>query len=105
MPRYRSGYISIDISEVLDEIEDNVLLTELHSRKLSPAEPGETVDLDIVREAYEALGRNNVIEARAVLDRLLFPKWKSRRSSQSAYDFFRKSTVERDNTAARVNQE
>ena len=93
MGRRRSGYIQIDVSECLDEIDDDQLLDELHSRKLSPAKPGDTVDLDIVREAYAALNRGNAIEARVILDRLLFPKWASPAKAQDAYDFFRKNSA------------
>jgi|HubBroStandDraft_3_1064219.scaffolds.fasta_scaffold115238_2 hypothetical protein len=86
MTRYRSGYVRVDISDVLHEIEDDCLLEELKQRKLTPAAPGETVDLDIVREAYDAIGRNRTVEARVILERLLFPKWKTKAAAQSAYD-------------------
>lgn len=77
MARHRSGYIRLDVSEFLDEIDDDALLEECQSRKLNPAAPGETVDLEIVREAYDALMRHSVGETRSILERLLFPKWKS----------------------------
>lgn len=82
MARHRSGYVRIDVTEILDEIEDDVLLEEVAARKLSPARPGETVDLDILREAYDELQRGRVTEARSILDRLLFPKWKSPRACE-----------------------
>jgi hypothetical protein len=89
----RSGYVRVDISDVLNEIEDDCLLAELRARKLTPAGVGETVDLDIVREAYDELHRGDMIEARVILERLLFPKWKAKTEAQSAYDFFRKSSM------------
>ena len=53
MARHRSGYIQVDISELLDELNDADLLVECQRRGLTPAGPGETVDLDIVRDAYK----------------------------------------------------
>lgn len=72
----RTGYITIDISEVMSEIDDYDLLQECADRKLS-VEPNESTDMDIVREAYAALERGHVAEAKSILDRLIFPKWRS----------------------------
>ena len=88
MARYRSGPIRIDVSEFLEEVDDDDLLDELASRKLAPAASGEAVDLDIVREAYEALSRHAVTEARCILDRLLLPKWKTRERCSDDYKTF-----------------
>lgn len=79
-----SGYIQIDVQELLDELDDNDLLEELQARKLSSA-VGETCDLTIVQEAYAALQRNALAEAKIILDRLLFPKWKTRSRCRSEY--------------------
>jgi hypothetical protein len=72
-----AGTISIDVSEVIDEIEDDVLLEEIRARKLLVGSPGdESTDVDIVREAYAELLRGRPSEALSILDRLLNPKWK-----------------------------
>lgn len=84
--RYRQNSITIDICEIMAEIDDDVLLDELKDRKLTPAGPGETVDLDIVREAYDALQRHAEAEARSILASLLFPKWKTPKDCQAEYD-------------------
>lgn len=88
MARYRSGEIRIGVSELLGEVDDDDLLDELAARKLTPAGPGETVDLDIVREAYDAIQRGAAIEAKCILDRLLFPKWKTADRCMSQYKGF-----------------
>lgn len=85
MSRHRSGYVRININDVIGEIEDDCLLAELVSRKLTAAQPGETCDLDIVREAYDALLRGDRTEAQSVLGGLLFPKWKSASSCENQY--------------------
>jgi hypothetical protein len=56
-----------------------------------PSGYGEICDLDIVREAYDALQRNAMYEARAILDRLLFPKWKSLSKCSDDYQLTLKS--------------
>lgn len=86
MPRYRSGAIRIEVCDVMSEICDDDLLIELEHRKLRPAAVGETADLDIVREAYWALGRNRPAEARSILERILFPKWKSVPKCRDEYE-------------------
>lgn len=88
MARRRTGYIQIDVSEVLDELDDVDLVEELKSRGI---DAGMSDDgLSMAREAYEELCRGRPLEARAVLERLLFPKWTSRDNSRNAYDMFRK---------------
>lgn len=86
MARHRRGYVQIDINDVMDEIEDDVLLEEVRSRGLI-GNDGESSDIEIVREAYEALGRGRRVEARSILERLLYPKWRSKSSCDNAYQF------------------
>lgn len=81
----RSGYVRIDVNDVLNEIGDDDLLDELRHRKLTPAGPGETTDLDIVREAHAALARGQITDARIILERILFPKWKSQGACAAQY--------------------
>lgn len=90
MARRRNGYITIDICEVMDEIDDADLLEECRDRKLS-IEPNESADMDIVREAYAALERGHVAEAKSILDRILFPKWKSAKLAEQELARARKS--------------
>ena len=85
MARRRSGYIQIDVSDCIDEIDDDDLLAEVELRKLSTTGPGESVDLEIVGEAYEELLRGRFSEAKAILDRILFPKWRSKASCENEY--------------------
>lgn len=83
MARRRAGYITIDVSEYLDEIDDDQLLEEVKSRKLSTGnEPYESCDLEIVREAYLALTRGYIAEAKCILDRLVYPKWQSQKQAE-----------------------
>ncbi len=85
MSRRRRGYITIDICDHIDEIDDDILLDEVKSRKLSTSEDGEGTDLDIVREAHEELKRGRSATALSILDRLLFPKWKSPQACEEQY--------------------
>ena len=76
MARRRSGYVQIDVSEILCELDDDDLLDEIASRKLTLA-GGEAYDQDLVREAYHELRGGRPFEAMVILDRLLNPKWKT----------------------------
>ncbi len=73
--------IDIDIMDYIDELSDDDLLLEVHSRKLSLSD-NESTDIEIVRDAYDALLRGHVAEARSILDRLLNPKWPSVKSCE-----------------------
>lgn len=87
MKRHRSGYVRIDISEVMDEIEDEWLLEEVKHRKLIV--PGDAVDFipeDDIREACEELLRGRPHEALAILQRIVSPKWSSVKASQKAFE-------------------
>ena len=81
----RSGYIQIDVSDVIGEIDDDDLLAELHARNMTPALAGETIDMDILREAHVELSRGRVAEARVIIERLLVPKWRSPQQCEAAY--------------------
>ncbi len=83
MARRRSGSITIEVSEYIDQIDDDDLLEEVKSRKLLTAnEPYESCDLEIVREAYLALTRGYIAEAKCILDRLVYPKWQSQKQAE-----------------------
>jgi hypothetical protein len=77
MGRRGSGYISIDVDTVLDQVDDDHLLDEVAARDLSLPGRNEPTDMDMVREAYDELQRGRPLEARSILDRLLNPKWKT----------------------------
>ena len=67
-----SGFISICIDHVLDQIDDEELLAEMKRRDLDL----ETVnDLDDVAAAHRELLTGRPSEALAILDRILNPKW------------------------------
>lgn len=83
MGKYRSGTIEIDVADVLDEISDDDLLDEVHTRKLSTS--GEPTDREIMEEAHAALMRGKAAEARTILERILFPKWSSSRECEANY--------------------
>lgn len=86
--RRRSGYVQIDVQDMLDQLEDDDLLEELRARKLMVAQPG-TCDLDIVCEAYRELQGHRPDEARCILERLIFPKWKSAAKCDDEYQLWR----------------
>ena len=86
MKRCRSGSICIDVLDVIDHIEDDDLLGEVQRRRLIVGAPGDATDLDIVREAYDCLQRGKIVEARVILDRLLFPKWTAPQECQKQFD-------------------
>lgn len=90
MARCRSGSVRVDVADVIDEIRDEDLLAEVKARDLSLPTINEPTDMDIVREAYEALLRGHAPEARCILDRLVFPKWKTVSAALNQYEFARK---------------
>jgi len=75
--KYRSGRLSIDvdISDVMEEIEDDHLIEEATRRKL--LKPAETSAQPYVKEyvqlAHEELMAGRASSALALLDRALFP--------------------------------
>jgi hypothetical protein len=85
MAKHRSGYVRIDVTEFLDEVEDDILLEELAARKLITAPSGESYDQDLVKEAFNELRVGRVAEALSILDRLLNPKWTTQKSCLAAY--------------------
>ena len=88
MAKRRRGYIryDIDVSELIDEIDDNDLLEEVKDRKLFGGLTSDGDPLEMVREAYRELLCGRVHEARAILDRLLNPKWDTVDACQRQYE-------------------
>ena len=83
MPR-RSGYVRIDISDVIDEIDDDDLLEEIKHRKLIVAgDAQDFMPMDDLVEAYAELLRGRASEAMAILDRIIHPKWGSMKLAQA----------------------
>ena len=84
--RKSNGYVTVDvtvdIADVIEDISDFDLLEECRSRKLSVGDVGEAVDMDIVKEAYSALLRGHPAEAKSILDRIVFPKWRNTEAAQ-----------------------
>lgn len=95
--RYRSGRISIDVyvSEVIDAISDEVLVEEVNERGLNvAANSNYEVDVEAeLHEAYEALVIGRAQEARAILERLIDPKWKSEKACEEAYKAAKKASA------------
>jgi hypothetical protein len=85
MAKHRSGYVRIDVTEILNEIEDGILLEELESRKLITTPSGESYDQDLVKEAFHELRIGRHAEALSILDRLLNPKWVTPKACASDY--------------------
>lgn len=83
MARHRSGTIRIDVSDVIEEIEDDDLLDEVSRRKLLTSMDG--LDSELVREAWDELRAGRHTAALCILDRLLSPKWPNERAAQAAY--------------------
>jgi hypothetical protein len=77
--------VQIDASELLAQIDDDYLLDEVASRKLSTQNDGQPLDIDLVREAYSDLLCGRVAAAQATLDRLLNPKWKTTKKCAQAF--------------------
>lgn len=67
---YRSGYITVDVSEFLDAATDDDLVDEITDRGLST---DGTLDRDYAERALEALRQRRFAEAEALLDRAIFP--------------------------------
>lgn len=86
MAKHRSGYVRIDIDDIIDEIEDDVLVAELENRRLITQPAGASYDQDLVKDAYQELRVGRVAEAMSILDRLLNPKWTNRHACETAYD-------------------
>lgn len=87
----RSGYVRIDVGEIIDEIDDGDLVDEVKRRKLAIDTDAPTMEM--VQEAYEELRRGRPAEALSILDRLVLPKWKTSDAAKKAYDdMFRSAT-------------
>lgn len=87
MARYRSGTITIEAEDLLDQIEDEDLLDEVRRRDLHM----ETInDLDDVMLAYGELLRGRPAEALAILDRIVKPKWPTAEVCLEQYKIFMK---------------
>lgn len=90
MPR-RSGYVRIDTSELLCEVDDDDLLDEVAARKLTPS-GDHSYDSDFVREAWHELRIGRPAEAFAILERMLCPKWAATAKCAEQYELTRKSS-------------
>lgn len=76
-----SGYISVYVGDILDDIDDNDLLAEVKSRKLVTAD----VPFHAIEAAYEALRNGDHPEALLILERVVRPKWESLAAAETAY--------------------
>lgn len=81
--------VDVDLSEAIEQIDDNTLLEEVKDRKLSLGRD----DFDPIEDLQEveaALLRGHAAEALAILDRLLRPKWKNVGSCEVDFNRVRK---------------
>lgn len=77
-------YVDVDIYDVLSEIDDDDILEEVARRNLPQiAESG--IDTEFLMDLYEELNRGRLVEARVMLEREIFPKWKSPDACQAAF--------------------
>jgi hypothetical protein len=78
MGKRHCGYLSVevDLEEALDACDDEMLLEEIKERKLSLGRD-DFEPMDDLRDAHEELLRGRPATALAILERLLFPKWRS----------------------------
>lgn len=88
--RYRSGSITIDVSEYIAEVDDETIIEEFKERKLS-LDACDADPMELVEEAHRELLRGRVSEARVILERLVYPKWRDQKAAQTAYEEARKS--------------
>lgn len=76
-----SVFARVDVSDVLDELEDADLINELKRRQVDTAadvERSKTQSLmPLLEEALEMLQQGRADDARLTLERALYPKWKS----------------------------
>jgi len=86
--RYRSGVIQIDVYEVISEIDDEDLLEEVRDRKLLVGTSSEPIAEDEIKEALHCLIINRPAEAKAILERLIMPKWKTVKDCETEYKSF-----------------
>lgn len=83
MNRYRSGYVRVDISDIIEEIPDEELVGAVTRRKLLPK--GEIISFADVEAAFDYLRRGDVAEALLRLERIVRPKWKTLADAEAAY--------------------
>lgn len=81
----RSGLISIDVAMLIDQIDDGDIEDEFRARKLHLKVPDAPDAADDIRDAYEELLRGRPTEARAILERILHPKWRDPKDCEKAY--------------------
>jgi hypothetical protein len=86
MAKYRSGEVRIEVSDVLDQIDDEDLIEEVRDRKLMiGGNVYEPIPEDEIKDAYRELVVGRHAEARAILERLIKPKWGSIRGCEVEY--------------------
>jgi hypothetical protein len=88
--RRRSGTIEVmvdvEVCNVIDEISDDDLLEEVSHRGLKVApEVDPMIDDAFLNDLYEELRRGRTVEARVMLERFLFPKYRSLEASEQAF--------------------
>jgi len=83
--RYRSGSITIDLTEYLEEIEDDLIVEEFKRRDLHLKTEGIEAEANDIRDAHNELLCGRAAEALAILDRIVNPKWLSVQRCEADY--------------------
>jgi len=79
-----SAYVRIDLEDYVSELDDETIRDEFERRKLHIQE--DPCDLsEVMLDAYEELLRGRPTEARAVLERVLYPKWRTEQQCRSEH--------------------
>jgi hypothetical protein len=83
MAKRRRGYMTVDVDldEALEHIDNDTLMEEVKDRKLSLGRD-DFDPMDDLLDAHEELLRNRPAEARAILERLIRPKWRSTKACE-----------------------
>ena len=89
---YRSGSITVtvDVDDVLDEVDDEHLMEEAERRKLYKKGINGFDMFDEVEKAWRELLCGRSAEALSILDRIVNPKWASEQRCKTQYEQSRK---------------
>jgi predicted flavoprotein YhiN len=82
----RRVYVDVEVN--LDEFDESDLIEYLKESGYAviKGDGGKGFDLDALREIYECVQRNQRADALTLLERLIWPKWKTPADCQKALD-------------------
>jgi phenylalanyl-tRNA synthetase beta subunit len=76
--------VSVDVAELLEDIDTDDLIEELEARGVHVL-ADDTSILDLCREALAELSGGRPLEAQAILERALFPKFRNADEASRRY--------------------